>query len=107
MRPAAKREPVAPTPATIAHAVPSVGSSAAEPGNGVRSEKATAATAIAASPAQPSRTFARRGTRARLGPATASAAPSPSAHVRVNGEKYGAVGWVAVARTDHASEAAA
>ena len=85
-RPTASRGVRSPIPATIAHAAPTVGRSAAQPGNGVEAEKTTAATAIAAIPAQPSTTLAAAGSRASFAAATARVAPRPSSQARANGE---------------------
>jgi hypothetical protein len=92
-------------PATIASAVPTVGTRAADPGKGVSSVKTTAAAAIAAIPAQPRTTLAAAGVRASVEAQTATVAPRPSSHARVNGEKYASVGAVDVRWIDQASEA--
>jgi hypothetical protein len=66
-------------------AAPSVGSSAATPGNAVEASKAMTATPIADRPAQPSPAAANvgiRGTRT-----IAIAAPSASSHARARVEK--------------------
>lgn len=106
-RPTEKRELRAPIPPTIASAVPSVGTSAYAPGNGVPFEKRAAEHAIAAIPAHPSTSRTGDGVRSSVVAATASAAPSPSSQARVNGEKYAIVGAVLVWWIDHASEAPA
>ena len=72
-------------PAAISATAPSVGTSAAGPGNGVSSPNATLASAIAARPSQPATAAVRHPSRRCASP-TASSAPSPSSHARANAE---------------------
>src|SRR6266540_6599900 len=87
-RPIAARDWTFAIPAPMTRAVPTVGRSAAEPGNGVASSYATAETAIASIPAQPRVHVTRGGKRFHDDDVTASIAPSASSHARVNAEKY-------------------
>src|SRR3954469_22482230 len=93
------------SPEAITSAAPSVGRSAAYPGNGVLPEKSAAAEAMAVRPAQPNAICARAGSRASEGAPTASAAPSASSHARAAVEKYVEADAAAVECSDHASEA--
>ena len=82
-------------PAQMTAAVPSAGSSAATPGNGVASEYDSAVTAIAAIPAQPVSARTGAGTPSD-GRASASSPPAPNSHARVGVTKYAAAGLAAV-----------
>ena len=60
------------------------------------SEKTTAEATIASIPVQPKTILAGAGIRPIVVAPTASAAPRPSSHARVKGEKYAVVGAVLV-----------
>src|SRR5947209_1937072 len=76
------------TPAVIRSATPTVGSSAAEPGNAVDALNATAAYAIRPHPTHPAAARTLPGIRESRPVASARSAPRPSSHARTNGEKY-------------------
>src|SRR3954452_24484927 len=95
------------TPAAMTSAAPTVGSNAAAPGNAVLLEYATAAAAIAASPAQPTTCATHRGIDRSRAATIASAAPSASSHIRPRVEKYAPAGDTRTSWTDEASESAA
>ena len=73
-------------PASTIAAVPSVGRSAAVPGNGVAGSMTTSDARTAASPTQPIGATSRSGRRRSHGQPTASRPPSASSQARVGSE---------------------
>jgi hypothetical protein len=73
---------------------PRTGNNAAQPGKGVCTVKANAATAIAASPTQDS--AARRAMWPSARGSIARRPPAPNSHARVGVTKYAAAGLAAV-----------
>src|SRR5262245_9663793 len=89
-------------PARRTSTAPRTGNSAAVPGIGVRSSKASAATPISNNPvtAEASR-IARGHLRTNADPTSATSAPAPSSQARAGVEKYAVWGEPSVDRTDH------
>jgi len=81
-------------PLTMANAVPTVGRSAASPGNGVVSLSTIPARTVRATPNQPAAAATRSGIRSSRLPATARRPPRASSQARAGSEKS-AQGWAA------------
>lgn len=92
-----------PMPAAMTIPVPSVGSSAAMPGNGVVAVNAIPEATISTSPAIAEGAASRGGSARGRAAATASPAPRASSHARVGSEKN-AHGWATLVSTSDSTK---